>query len=212
LSRSFLTVLALASCTAPTEAGRKDGVDEARGLQRRLAEDPTNAETHVRLGLLWARSGDGLRAQHYLERAYELGADARRTLPPLIRVSLALANWEAALRHAGTLAEHLRSLCAGEPTGPVCREMAEVLVTLAELHKSLGDPGRALLLLQEATRLRPAFADAYVSLARLHDRQRSDPDAARTALRRGITALRGQADAELLRRSLAILESRKGAP
>jgi len=209
MNRLAASVLVLASCAG--SADREPEIRRIRHMQHRLATDPDDAEMHLRLGLLWARAGDGLRAQQYLERAHELGADPRRALPPLIRVSLALASWEAALRHAVTLSEELRPGCGSQGIGSACRELAEVLATAAALHDSLGRPGRALPLLEEATRLHPIFADGYLGLARLHER-RDDLVAARGVLRRGIVALRGHPGADTLRDSLSVLEPDEGAP
>jgi tetratricopeptide (TPR) repeat protein len=197
-----LLVASVAACSA---AGASRA-DDLASLQRSLAGDPENADLHLRLGLCWARSGDGLRAQQYLERAFALGADPRRVLPPLVRVSLALASWEGALRWAGALAEALRPACQREPSGAACDQLVQVLVTMSGLQEALGQPIHARDLLEAAARARPAFADVYLDLARVLIEELHDPAAARAALRRGIARVIDAPSAAVLRQALAALD------
>lgn len=177
-------------------------------LQRRLVAKPADAEAHLRLGLYWARSGDGLRAQQYLQRAWALGADARRVLPPLVRVSLALSTWETALLSAQALADALRPGCDRDPRGRSCVDLAEVLVTLAALHESLLHPRRAVELLLQASVVNPRLAEAYLESARLLAEDLGDPAAARAVLRRGLLTLQlDPASARLARRLDDLRES-----
>lgn len=181
--------------------------DDLPVLHRRIGRDPSDAEAHLRLGLLWARAGDGLRAQQYLEKAWALGADPRRSLPPLIRVSLALSSWEAALRHAEVFSDLLAHTCATRPSAEACADAAEALSTAAALHDSLGHPLRARDLFLAALRTDPRLADAYLGLARLQAEGLGDPQAARETLRRGLLAVLNERHTSKLRTRLADLDS-----
>ena len=197
-----LLLCALAGC-ASTATGSAGDLD---ALHRGLARNASDPEAHLRLGLHWARAGDGLRAQQYLERAWQLGADPRRALPPLVRVDLALSCWEAALRHADALSEVLERDCAARREPGVCAAAAEALSTTATLQDTLGRPLRARDLFLAALRANPRLGDAHLGLARIQAQVLGDPSAAADTLRRGIRVANGGAPAAEMRVMLDDLE------
>jgi tetratricopeptide (TPR) repeat protein len=200
---AVLVAVAACATASGTPAAELDALHERLG---RNAADP---EAHMRLGLWWARAGDGLRAQQYLERAWQLGADPRRALPPLVRVDLALSSWEAALRHAEALGDILGRDCTANRSPGSCQATAETLAVTAALYGSLGHAVRARDRFEAAARADARLADAWIGLARIQT-ELGDRDAARDTLRRGLAAVGAGRRAAELRAHLRDLDREGG--
>jgi len=98
-------------------------------------------------GLAFARAGDLVRAEQYLQAAVIKGADDRTIVPELVRVCVTASRLRAAVAY-------------GEPYLERHPQDAAMHFLLAIVHLSLGDSQRARAELEATLRYRPEAADA----------------------------------------------------
>lgn len=162
----LLLVVACADAPAARRPPASGPAAHLRSLERRIAERPDDADALLDAGLLHTRLGDRLRAQQYLARALAAGADPGRALPALVRVSVALRDYAAALRHAHAYEETLAVDCDARAPG-ACARLAEVRATIGEMHAAIGEGVAARAAFVAALAADSSQEDARRALARL---------------------------------------------
>ncbi|MET0246062.1 MAG: tetratricopeptide repeat protein, partial [Sphingomonas sp.] len=126
-----------------TEA-RRSALDAVRA-------DPGSATAHHALALAQLRLGDGVAAEAEINRAVEAGYDAKRVAPARAQAILLQGSPE-------------RALAESAKTDP--RDRVAGLRVRGKAMTLLENWGEALAALQEAVRLAPADADAWIDLGR----------------------------------------------
>jgi choline-sulfatase len=182
----------LAARIAQVTSGELQGIDLESALEQILAEDPRNAQAHLRLGYaLMESKGCGPAERHF--RA------AIATRMPTADAHLGLASCQAAARRFDEAAATLRDAERVEPDNPVVSANRGVV---------LADAGRAsdaIQFLQRAVTLAPDFHEARFNLARAFARAGQRTDAAREAeelLRRLPTSAPQRTEIERLLRAV----------
>lgn len=158
-----------------TEA-RRSALDAVRA-------DPGSATAHHALALAQLRLGDGVAAEAEINRAVEAGYDAKRVAPVRAQAILLQGSPE-------------RALAESAKTDP--RDRVAGLRVRGKAMTLLENWGEALAALQEAVRLAPADADAWVDLGRCR-LAAGDISGAILASQRAVQVDAGNIDALLLR-------------
>lgn len=152
---STILVLALAACAgAPPRPDGPPPTDPLAGVE--------HAELFGR-GLAFARAGDYLRAEQYLQTALLKGHPEQEVVPALVKVCVAASRLRAALAYAAPYLEQ-------HPDDAAMRYLT------AHLRLAAGDRDGARRELETLRTTRPAMGEATLSLALL---VRDDGDAAR---------------------------------
>lgn len=157
-------------------AARRSALDAVRA-------DPGSSAAHHALALAQLRLGDGVGAEAEINRAVEAGYDARRVAPLRAQAILLQGNPERAVAEAAKADPRDRALGL---------RMRGKAMTLLE------NWGEAVAALQEAVRLTPADADAWVDLGRCR-LAAGDMSGAILASQRAIEIDAGNIDALVLR-------------
>jgi cellulose synthase operon protein C len=157
-------------------AARRSALDAVRA-------DPGSSAAHHALALAQLRLGDGVGAEAEINRAVEAGYDARRVAPLRAHAILLQGNPERAVAEAAKADPRDRALGL---------RMRGKAMTLLE------NWGEAVAALQEAVRLTPADADAWVDLGRCR-LAAGDMSGAILASQRAIEIDAGNIDALVLR-------------
>jgi len=142
-------VLLLGSCQHASVRG---------GADARLAVPAMSPEELFEIGLLWARRGDLLRAEQYLNSARNHGYDEPPVVYWLVRVCVAAGRYHSALDHAE---RYLRD-------NP---ENWRLRLVVASIHEALGDVDRARIELEHIVRAQPQSPLPRYRLALLYSRR-----------------------------------------
>ena len=216
MKRALLAVALLVPIAAAQADPSEQVARRMRDLEKRLETAPGDGRAWLELGRMLERIGDLERAQQYLARARELGAEPGLALPALVRISLALEDYRAATHWGEALDATLRPGCGqahhGAKRDEACRRLGETRVMLAELADAMGDATAARDLLEAAIRAHATQADAYATLAHLQRTRFGNRAAARAVLERGISALGTDPRAEPLQQALLQVTDEEDRP
>lgn len=230
LSCALVITVSLAACATPSQS-RGSGRDGPRtasagessspgadsraaraiDLEKRVAENPDDAQTLLAAGLLHEELGDRNRAQQYLGRAWRAGAAVDKAMTALVRVSIALHDYRGALRYGAAYETELGRTCALE-AGAACLRLSELRVLLGRLCRALGDLEAARTKLARAIDANSREAEAYLALADLEATEFGNVISARDTLTAGIASLGAAPEVRNLHAALAQLPAPENPP
>jgi tetratricopeptide (TPR) repeat protein len=144
--RVLVALAALLGCAACTKAGGTPLVAPA------VAGGESSADSLIGQARSFARVGDYLRAEQYLNAALAQGAEEERVFPLLLRACIDDQRYREAVQH---VEDHLRRHPARQG----------VRFLLATLLLSIGRPEQARKELESVVAADPAQADAHYTLA-----------------------------------------------
>ncbi len=156
--RCALMALLLSGCAAPQHTGT-----EPTALEKKLVDNPNDAQVNLQLGEQSEVSGDLLRAEQYYLRAEALGLKAEVIVPHIIKVLVGAKRYDEAL-------ERCQRRLAAVPEDRATRFVAAAI--LAGLER----PKEAERELNTLVKLAPEEPQAYLALGRLYrdnDRERA---------------------------------------